>query len=410
MPHWDPVTLDELPSRRLVELHLLRHGRPDTGGVRRCYGHTDYALSAEGWQQSEALQELALGLDDPVGVISSDLRRCTALARPLAEALGVPLVTTPALREQFMGAWEGRAWSEINSEDQAGTHAYWDDYLRARPPGGETWQEMAERVLAWFDDSGLEHGVWVVVTHIGVIRALLSHHLGLPMDEALRWAPAPGSHTHLLLADAGAVLNVLGARPTVDPSPAALDRPCRLAFSGSAGIGKSTLAAALAARLEVPFIEEGMRRRLEAGLQLHTTTRQQRMELVRELWAEQTDAEDRAIASHGGFVADRSSIDFGAFWLHYRFTEPGDGADAFVDASFAHAARYDRIILPPFGVLPLVADGIRATNPHLQRLFHGLVHGLLVEEAPHQLIELPALENLEDRLEWLLAQLNLGAP
>ena len=405
MPEWDPVTLEELPSRRLVELHLFRHGRPDTGGVRRAYGHTDYPLSEEGRRQSRELLELARGLERPRGVISSDLARCTALAERLAEDLGVPLRTTPALREQHMGDWEGRPWRDINVEDATGTHDFWDDYLDARPPGGETWGEMARRVTGWFEDADLADGSWFVVAHIGVIRALLCRHLGVPMDEALRWAPAPGSHTHLLLADAGAVLNVLGALPSPSPRPEGVRR---IALSGSAGIGKTTLGRRLASTLGLPFIEEGMRRRLEGGLQLHRTSRGQRVELVRELWAEQVEAEDRALQTHGGFVADRSSIDFAAFFLHYRFTEPEDQAGAFLAEAFAHAGRYDRIVLLPWGVLPLERDGIRSTNPHLQRLFHGLVHGLLVEEAADRLVELPRLRELAEREAWLLQELNLG--
>ena len=43
-------------------------------------------------------------------------------------------------------------------------------------------------------------------------------------------------------------------------------RPPRLGLSGSAGTGKSTLGRALAAALDVPYLPEGMRSRLEAGL------------------------------------------------------------------------------------------------------------------------------------------------
>lgn len=42
----------------------------------------------------------------------------------------------------------------------------------------------------------------------------------------------------------------------------------RIAVSGSAGTGKSTLAMALAERFELPYLEEGFRKRREAGLDL----------------------------------------------------------------------------------------------------------------------------------------------
>ena len=45
--------------------------------------------------------------------------------------------------------------------------------------------------------------------------------------------------------------------------------PRRIAISGSAGTGKTTLAKALADRLQVPYLEEGFRKRHEAGLDPH---------------------------------------------------------------------------------------------------------------------------------------------
>lgn len=398
---FDPVTHSELPSKRLTELHLLRHGHVDTGTHRLAYGHADLPLSSTGRRETELLLAFATSLPNPKGVISSDLSRCTDLARPLAEALGVPLVETPALREQHMGDWEETPWSELNGANPQAIHDFWDDYLNERPPGGETWAEMAERVHAWFDAQALD-GRWLVVTHIGVIRALLCRGLGLPLDQALRWAPARASHTHLLLADAGGVLNVLGERPAGEVTRARQGVRPRIALSGSAGIGKTTLGRRLAQELDLPFIEEGMRTRLEAGLVLHDLDREQMVALLRELWDEQVAAEDAAIEAHGGFVADRSSVDFAVFWMWYGFTRPEDAPQAFVDTALAHARRYDHVVLLPFGVLPLEADGFRSSNVWLQRKVHLLMSGLHAERAAGDLLRVPDLTNLEDRVAWVL--------
>jgi cytidylate kinase len=103
--------------------------------------------------------------------------------------------------------------------------------------------------------------------------------------------------------------------------------PPRIALSGSAGIGKTTLGTAVADRLGVPFIEEGMRARLEAGLDLHTLDRDQHRNLVEALFEEcwATPATNAA----GGFVADRSPIDFLAFWLYYGFAADDVGTARF---------------------------------------------------------------------------------
>ncbi|MCP4804562.1 MAG: AAA family ATPase [Proteobacteria bacterium] len=399
---FDPVTHSELPSTVVTELHLLRHGHADTGTRRLAYGHTDIPLSSTGRAETEALLAFARDLPRPDGVISSDLARCTALARPLAEALGVPLVESASLREQHMGDWEGVPWADLNAADPQAIHDFWDDYLSARPPGGETWGEMAERVQSWFGANDLAGRRWIVVTHIGVVRALLCQALDVPLDQALRWAPARASHTHLLLAEAGAVLNILGERPAGAVTRNRIGVRPRIALSGSAGIGKTTLGRRLAKELDLPFIEEGMRTRLEAGLVLHDLSRDEMVALLRELWAEQLAAEERAVREAGGFVADRSAVDFAVFWMWYGFTRPEDGPDAFVDEALAHARAYDHIVLLPFGVLPIEADGFRSSNTWLQRKVHLLMSGLHAERRTGGLLRVPELTELEERVSWVL--------
>ena len=60
----------------------------------------------------------------------------------------------------------------------------------------------------------------------------------------------------------------------------------RIGISGSAGVGKSTLAARLASDFGLRHIDEGMRRRLERGLDLHKLSGDQRRDLCEELLEE----------------------------------------------------------------------------------------------------------------------------
>lgn len=218
---FDAVTQAAFPSTEVTFLHLLRHPHVDTGGRRLAYGHRDLPLSERGRREAEDLIAFAVArLPRPDGVLTSDLARCTALARPLAEAFDVPLETVPALREQAMGAWEGAAWEDLTAADAEAVHAWWADYLRAAAPGGESLLDLAARVEAWRAASWerLRGRRWLVVTHVGVIRVLACGLLGLPYDQALRFAPARASHSLFALAEAGAVLEVFGERPP----PAAL--------------------------------------------------------------------------------------------------------------------------------------------------------------------------------------------
>lgn len=149
----------------------------------------------------------------------------------------------------------------------------------------------------------------------------------------------------------------------------------RIALSGSAGVGKTTLARRVAAELGIAYIPEGMREYLESGApSLHALGPDGVRELILRLWEERKAAEAHA----GAFVADRASYDFAAFWLYYRYARPDDPVTERLLAETRDPHRYDHVFLLPHGALPLVADGVRSTDPwvqlHVQLLVEGMVH------------------------------------
>ena len=414
---WDRVTEQTMPSTAVTHLHLFRHGKPDTGRERRCYGQTNVPLAPRGEAQHRALAHLAATGDTfprPDGVLTSDLVRCQALGEALADAWGVPLVVDPRLREQHMGDWEGQTWAALTAADVAGIRGYWTHYADTRPPGGESLSDVAVRIDGALADlwPQIEGRRWAIASHSGVLRVLLCRALGLPISDALRFAPLPGTHTWLMLAEAGAVVQVMGERPVQDDAGVAAavrriatrdrKRPPRLTLAGSAGTGKTTLGRALSEHFGVPYVPEGMRSRIEGGLDLHALGHEGLRGLVVDLWREQQALQQAAVRDHGGFVADRSPMDFAAFWITYHFTDDHDKSLKFFTETRAGMSDVDRIIVLPWGVLPLVADGVRTANPWVQRGFQALLEGLVQREcAPEALAWMPDFIELSDRVEWV---------
>lgn len=408
----DAATRRILPSDWVTHVHLLRHGEVAELTSRVVRGQMDAALSPRGEAQGDALaRSLARHEPRPDVVWTSDLVRCRTLAERIAGEHGLVARVDARLREQSMGAWEGRTWAEITAAEPAAVTAYWDDYHAARPTRGESFADMAARAAAWWDEMQRAHRGQrvVVVTHVGVIRALLCRWLDVPGSQALRFAPATASHTLVAHSEAGAVVSCLGERPwlasehaAVATRPASTGARPRIALSGSAGTGKTTLGRALAAELGLPFVEEGMRRRIEAGFRPHGYGAKEWAALVRELWGEHRAAED---AARDGFVSDRCSIDFAAFWLHYGLHEDVEATEAFVAEMSAHARRYDRIMLLPWGAIPLVDDGVRSTNRWTQLRFQSILEGLLERCAGERLVRVGEAATLEARLRSALVSM-----
>ena len=154
-------------------LHLIRHPPPEiAAGV--CYGQLDVAAQAV----ATAAARLQPLLPENAPVYSSPLRRCQALA----EALHPAPQFDARLQEMHFGAWEGCPWDEISID---ALDAWAADVAGFAPPGGESGRAVQARAVAFLTEL-LENPApeLVVVTHAGVMRALLAHWQGLPGE---RW-------------------------------------------------------------------------------------------------------------------------------------------------------------------------------------------------------------------------------
>lgn len=187
----------------------------------------------------------------------------------------------------------------------------------------------------------------------------------------------------------------------------ATGRRVAIGISGSAGTGKSTLARCLAEALQVPYIDEGIRARFDAGLDLHTLTREQHAALIDELLDELLEAASGALTRHGGFVSDRCPVDYLAFWLYYGMGFMADERSAtLVRRVQAGLALFDLVVVLPWGSIELRDDGVRSPFRWVQLHYQALLEGLLQgHQRPRHLVAVPAtVRDLEARVAMILEQ------
>ncbi|MBR5633183.1 MAG: histidine phosphatase family protein, partial [Clostridia bacterium] len=91
----------------MVRFIIVRHGF--SAGNKGGYfsGQLDLPLDGNGILQGQMTSDYVSRSFTVDAVYSSDLSRAADTVRPLCDAIGIPLITTPELRELHVGLWQG---------------------------------------------------------------------------------------------------------------------------------------------------------------------------------------------------------------------------------------------------------------------------------------------------------------
>lgn len=177
-----------------TELILIRHGETLHTVEGRYSGHSDPPLTERGRLQAtriaQALSDCSLRI-----LYSSDLVRAWETGRFIAEGRDIEIVARPALREQYFGRWEGWTYDEIVAGEKRAFDRWMADIWEGRPPDGECFQEVYDRVVVEVHrivDRHPEETV-AVVGHVGSIAATVMKTLGVPPEGIWNFRVVPAS-------------------------------------------------------------------------------------------------------------------------------------------------------------------------------------------------------------------------
>ncbi len=191
----------------MIELILVRHGETEANSEPTALGSTDLALSDRGRMQALSLARL-FKTEKIDALYASPLLRTMETAEILGEKHELFIEPVLDLCERDFGIWETlpvRVIRERYPEDYA---AWQQDKAGYKIPEGESAYEAYLRNTAAIESILKRHeaGKIVVVTHLGCIRNILAHLLGLGILGSWQFDAKNGRVCRLQIDEAKNVL------------------------------------------------------------------------------------------------------------------------------------------------------------------------------------------------------------
>ena len=169
-----------------MKLILIRHGNTEANEKHLYCGSTDLPLSEAG---RAVLVPRTLPELPGLRIVTSGLLRCEQTLEALYG--DVPHEQDPAFCEMDFGAFEMRSYEQMKDEPAYQAWISGDNEANVCP-GGESGNQMRARVLAALDRLLSDGRDVLLVTHGGVIAAIMAHLFPEETKNRYQWQPSPG--------------------------------------------------------------------------------------------------------------------------------------------------------------------------------------------------------------------------
>ena len=182
----------------MATLVLVRHATTAATGKRLGGWTPDVHLDDAGIAQAQATAE-RLAVLPVTAVYASPLDRTQETAKIVAKPHGLRVRTRRGIGEVDYGEWTDKPLGQLRRRKQ------WAS-IQATPsrvtfPGGESIRGAQQRAVDVTEALATEHAdeTIVLVSHADVIKAIVAHHLAMPLDAFQRLVISPASATVLHL-------------------------------------------------------------------------------------------------------------------------------------------------------------------------------------------------------------------
>jgi len=186
----------------------VRHGETAWNVDTRIQGQLDIPLNDTGrWQAQRVARALAAS-ESIDAVYTSDLLRARDTAQSIAQAIGLQTMMEPGLRERGFGSFQGKTFTDLETDWPQETARWRDRDPHWAPPEGETLLQVRERVERAAHTLAQRHmgGQIVLVAHGGVLDALYRCAARLDIRAPRTWTLGNASINRLLWTPEGMTL------------------------------------------------------------------------------------------------------------------------------------------------------------------------------------------------------------
>ena len=175
---------DKKRGSLMTTIYLIRHAEADGNLYRRAHGWYDSVITDRGYRQIAALAKRFASTHFDA-VYSSDRRRTKTTALSVYKTHGLPLVTTPRVREIGIGVWEDHPWAELERTDGEQLERFNTDAAHWHVAGGEYLPDVRERMIGALREIAEAHpnGTAAVFSHGMAIRLTVGTLQGLSLHE-----------------------------------------------------------------------------------------------------------------------------------------------------------------------------------------------------------------------------------
>lgn len=170
-----------------MNIYLIRHGATEANARHLYCGSTDFPLSDDG---RKALEKLSYHMEN-VRFLTSGKKRTEETLHLLFG--DVPFEVEPRFREVDFGIFEMHSYEELKDTPEYQQWLTGDNEANV-PPRGESGAQMTARVLEALSEIREDA---CILTHGGVIAAIMAHLFPEENKNRYQWQPRPGQGYHI---------------------------------------------------------------------------------------------------------------------------------------------------------------------------------------------------------------------